>query len=419
MLSSNHLRSFAKASPSPDFTTNSIVVDSSKCIACGLCIKACKTIAGQGVLKLAKAPGEKKKLVSTASGKSLQETNCIKCGQCTLVCPTGAIAEKDQISEVEAVLKNPQGKVTVCQTAPAIRINLSDALGLPPGTISTGKMVTALKQLGFKYVFDTNFSADMTIVEEASELVKRITDPSTGPLPMFTSCCPAWINYVEQSEPELIPQLSSCRSPMGMLSSAIRKDFTQIKNIKPTDIFNVAIMPCTAKKDEIERPQLYTKDGVKETDYVITTRELMRMIKKNKINFKKLPDTPFDTLYAESSLEMKCQISMLKQFVVLMESRLQLSILQEHQFLLQLHKELPTPRNLSRRFVLEKKMLKMLSSLKLWHAQEVASAAVDQHVQRQRKQFKRESMLFIKLMKNLRNTYLTEMLNSMNAMIDS
>ncbi|KAK8887288.1 hypothetical protein M9Y10_038326 [Tritrichomonas musculus] len=299
MLSSSNVRSFAKASPSPDFTTSSIVIDRSKCIACGLCVKACKTVAGQSVLKLAKV-GDKK-LVSTASGKTLDQTNCIKCGQCTLVCGPGSIAEKDQISDVEAVLKNPQGKVTVCQTAPAVRINLSDALGLPPGTISTGKMVTALKKLGFQYVFDTNFSADMTIVEEASELVKRLTDPNFGPLPMFTSCCPAWINYVEQSDPELIPQLSSCRSPMGMLSAAIKQDFPKVKNINPSDIFNVAIMPCTAKKDEIERPQLRTKEGLKETDYVITTRELMRMIKKAKINFKKLPDTPFDTLYAEST----------------------------------------------------------------------------------------------------------------------
>ncbi|OHT17348.1 iron hydrogenase [Tritrichomonas foetus] len=299
MLTSSFRRSAAKASPSPDFTTNSITIDRTKCVSCGMCIKACKTVAGQGVLKLAK-DGDKK-LVSTVSGAPLQETACIKCGQCTLVCGPGAIMEKDQISDVEKVLKNPQGKVAVCQTAPAVRINLSDALGLPAGTISTGKMVTALKMLGFQYVFDTNWSADMTIVEEASELVKRLTEKDFGPLPMFTSCCPAWVNYVEQSDPSLIPNLSSCRSPMGMLSSTIRRDFASVKKIEPKDIFNVAIMPCTAKKDEIERPQLRTEDGIKETDYVITTRELMRMIKKAKIDFKKLPDTPFDQLYAEST----------------------------------------------------------------------------------------------------------------------
>lgn len=299
MLSSSFARSAAKASPSPDFSTNSIILDRSKCISCGLCVKACKTVAGQNVLKLVKVGN--KKLVSTQSGKPLQETNCIKCGQCTLVCPAGALIEKDQIADLENVLKNPEGKLIVCQTAPAVRINLSDALGLPAGTISTGKMVTALKMLGFQLVFDTNFSADMTIVEEASELVHRLSDPKAGPLPMYTSCCPAWINHVEQSAPELIPHLSSCRSPLGMLSSAVRTDLPAIKNIKPTEIYNVAIMPCTAKKDEIERKQLYTKDGVKETDLVITTRELMRMIKKAKINFKTLPDTPFDSIYGEST----------------------------------------------------------------------------------------------------------------------
>ena len=300
MLSTSFSRSAAaKASPSPDFSTNSITLDRTKCVACGMCIKACKTVAGQGVLKLSKV-GDKK-LISTVSGKPLQETNCIKCGQCTLVCGPGALAEKDQISQVEAILKNPKGLTTVCQTAPAVRINLSDALGLPPGTISTGKMVTALKMIGFQYVFDTNWAADMTIVEEASELVKRLSDPTVGPLPMFTSCCPAWVNYVEQSDPDLIPNLSSCRSPMGMFSSTIRRDFANVKGIKPNQIFNVAIMPCTAKKDEIERPQLRTEDGIKETDYVITTRELMRMIKARKINFKNLPDTPFDKLYGEAS----------------------------------------------------------------------------------------------------------------------
>lgn len=279
-----------------DATTNSIHIDPKTCFGCGACVKACKTIAGQGVLALAPDAKGKKK-ITVKGGKHLQDTSCVKCGQCTLVCKANAITEKDQIAEVQKILKNPGDKVAVCQTAPAIRINLSDALGLPAGTISTGKMVTALKKLGFKYVFDTNTTADLTIMEEATEFVTRLT--KGGVLPMFTSCCPAWINYVEQSHPDFMPNLSSCRSPMGMLSSVIQQDFAVRKNIQGK-LFNVAIMPCTAKKDEIERPQLREK-GYKETDYVITTRELMRMIKKAKIDFKNLPESEFDDPYAECS----------------------------------------------------------------------------------------------------------------------
>ncbi|KAH0786980.1 iron hydrogenase [Histomonas meleagridis] len=286
------LSSFSRRiSMSIDSSTNGIFIDPSKCIGCSQCVKACTNVAGQSILKLYNVNG--KKVVGTVSGKLLQDTHCIKCGQCTLVCPTAAIREKDSIEEMESIFKNPQGRVTICQTAPAIRISLSDALGLPFGTISTGKMVTAMKRLGFQYVFDTNYGADQTIVEEAAEFVNRLTK-GTGPLPMLTSCCPAWVNYVEQSAPEFIPNLSTCRSPAGMLSSAIINDFVKNKGLPRKSVVNVAIMPCTAKKDEIRRPQL---NG--ETDIVLTTREIMKMIKKHKIDFKNLPDTPFDDPYSE------------------------------------------------------------------------------------------------------------------------
>ena len=284
-----------------DDSSNGIVIDPSKCIGCGLCVRACDKVAGQGVLKLLDSPdGDKKKRkVIVASGKPLSETNCIQCGQCSLACPKEAIREKSHIELVEKVLKNPDSNlVPVCQTAPAVRINLSDALGLPAGTISTGKMVTALKMLGFKYVFDTNYGADLTIVEEAMEFVTRLTKGS-GALPMFTSCCPAWVNYVEKSAPELIPNLSSCRSPLGMLSSVIQEVFAK-RNGLTGKLLNVAIMPCTAKKDEIVRPQ-FEHEGKHETDLVITTRELAKMIKKAKIDFANLPDTEFDNPFSQCS----------------------------------------------------------------------------------------------------------------------
>jgi NADH-quinone oxidoreductase subunit G len=290
-------RSFAKLSPAIDLTTNSLKLDRAKCISCGLCVKACKTIAGQGVLALTKGPDGKK--ISTATGLALQETKCIKCGQCTLACGPAAIAEKDQVQDLEAVLQNRDGRTLVVMTAPAIRINLCDGFGLPAGSIGTGKMVTVLKRLGFNYVFDTNFAADLCIVEEATELVSRITK-GTGPLPMFTSCCPAWVNYVEQSDPSLIPHLSTCRSPLGMHSSIIKSDWARLKGLTAQQIYNVAIMPCTAKKDEIAREQLRSR-GYPETDLVLTTRELIRLIKKKKINFKALPDTDFDPCYSIGS----------------------------------------------------------------------------------------------------------------------
>jgi iron-only hydrogenase group A len=251
-------------------------------------------VAGQGVLGLVKADGGKK--IGTTTGKPIQETACVKCGQCTLVCGPGALSERDERPILEDVFKNPKGRTIVCQTAPAIRINMCDALGLPAGTIGTGKMVTALKKLGFQYVFDTNFAADVTIVEEANELVSRLTTGS-GAIPMFTSCCPAWVNYVEQHDPDLIPHLSTCRSPLGMFGSVIKTDWAKLKGLKPTDIYQVAIMPCVAKKDEVARKQFTTK-GYRETDLVISTRELVNLIKAKKIDFKKLPDTPFDRCYS-------------------------------------------------------------------------------------------------------------------------
>jgi len=276
--------------PQGDITSLSIQFDMERCVGCQNCVKACKNIAGQDVLEC-----EKKKIAHTASGKWLADSKCISCGQCTLACGTKAITEKFDIETLKEVLKNKEknGKILTCQFAPAIRINTAEALGVKPGEISTGKIITALKQLGFDYVFDTNFGADLTIVEEATELIHRMNDPEAV-FPMFTSCCPAWVNYIEISRPDLIPNLSSCRSPLSMLGAVVKKIFPKKIGVDSSKIYHVAFMPCTAKKDEIRRPQL---NG--ETDLVITSRELAQLIKDSNIDFKNLPDTEPDTLYSE------------------------------------------------------------------------------------------------------------------------
>ena len=276
--------------PQGDITSLSIQFDMERCVGCQNCVKACKNIAGQDVLEC-----EKKKIAHTASGKWLADSKCISCGQCTLACGTKAITEKFDIETLKDILKNKEknGKILTCQFAPAIRINTAEALGVKPGEISTGKIITALKQLGFDYVFDTNFGADLTIVEEATELIHRMNDPEAV-FPMFTSCCPAWVNYIEISRPDLIPNLSSCRSPLSMLGAVVKKIFPKKIGVDSSKIYHVAFMPCTAKKDEIRRPQL---NG--ETDLVITSRELAQLIKDSNIDFKNLPDTEPDTLYSE------------------------------------------------------------------------------------------------------------------------
>ncbi|EAY17406.1 iron hydrogenase [Trichomonas vaginalis G3] len=296
--SATAMKGFANSLRMKDYSSTGINFDMTKCINCQSCVRACTNIAGQNVLKSLTVNG--KSVVQTVTGKPLAETNCISCGQCTLGCPKFTIFEADAINPVKEVLTKKNGRIAVCQIAPAIRINMAEALGVPAGTISLGKVVTALKRLGFDYVFDTNFAADMTIVEEATELVQRLSDKNAV-LPMFTSCCPAWVNYVEKSDPSLIPHLSSCRSPMSMLSSVIKNVFPKKIGTTADKIYNVAIMPCTAKKDEIQRSQFTMKDGKQETGAVLTSRELAKMIKEAKINFKELPDTPCDNFYSEAS----------------------------------------------------------------------------------------------------------------------
>ncbi len=270
-----------------DEVTPSIVRDTSKCILCGRCIERCKSAHGKSVLGFEKRGFNT--IVGPAENRSFADSPCILCGQCTTVCPTGALMEKSEIDKVDAAFK--AGKYVVVQTAPAVRAALGEEFGMKIGTPVTGKMVAALKRLGFKKVFDTNYAADLTIMEEATELLGRINN--NGVLPMITSCSPGWINYAEINYGDLLSHLSSCKSPHEMFGAILKSYYCEKNNIDPKDMFVVSIMPCTAKKFEKEREQLQ-KDGIKDVDAVLTTRELGKLIKRSGINFNMLPDEEFD-----------------------------------------------------------------------------------------------------------------------------
>ncbi|MCQ2551897.1 MAG: [FeFe] hydrogenase, group A [Clostridia bacterium] len=270
-----------------DDLTPSIVRDSSKCILCGRCIARCKSAHGNGVLGFEKRGF--KTIVAPAGNISFAESPCIMCGQCVSVCPTGALMEKREEDLVYSAMS--AGKHVIVQTAPAVRASLGEEFGLTVGTPVTGKMVAALRRLGFEKVYDTNFAADLTIMEEGFELIGRIKNG--GKLPMITSCSPGWINYAETYYHDLLDNLSSCKSPHEMQGAILKTYYAQQKGYDPKDIFVVSIMPCTAKKYEKERPQLVT-NGLKDVDAVLTTRELGDMIKRSGIIFNKLPDEEFD-----------------------------------------------------------------------------------------------------------------------------
>lgn len=270
-----------------DDLTPSIVRDTSKCILCGRCIARCENAHGKSVLGFENRGFNT--IVAPAENRSFANSPCIMCGQCVSVCPTGALMEKSEIDKVDAAMQ--AGKYVVVQTAPAVRAALGEEFGMKIGTPVTGKMVAALRRLGFKKVFDTNYAADLTIMEEATELLERIKEG--GVLPMITSCSPGWINYAEYHYGDLLDHVSTCKSPHEMFGAILKTYYAEKNGIDPKDMFVVSIMPCTAKKAEKEREQLMT-NGLKDVDAVLTTRELAKLIKRSGINFTRLPDEEFD-----------------------------------------------------------------------------------------------------------------------------
>ncbi len=271
-----------------------IVRDNDKCILCRRCVRVCEEI--QEVEAITPVGRGKETSIGCLYDLTLDETVCVFCGQCINRCPTGALTEKDATKDVWRAIEDP-AKHVVVQTAPAIRAALAEEFDVPPGERVTGKMTAALKMLGFDTVFDTDFTADLTIIEEGTELLTRLkkalVDKSDVSIPMFTSCSPGWINYIEHHYPDLLSNLSTCKSPQQMFGALIKTYYAQKKGLDPDSIVSVSVMPCTAKKYEADRPEM-TDSGYKDVDYVLTTRELARMIKQAGLDLMEIEDAEFD-----------------------------------------------------------------------------------------------------------------------------
>jgi NADH-quinone oxidoreductase subunit G len=273
-----------------DTSTYSLVRDTSKCVLCGNCVRFCDYIQGTGAIDFSGRSSKTK--VCSGLGKDLNSSDCVYCGQCARVCPTGALVPKSEVSAVEKIL-NDESKKAIAAIAPSVRAGIGEAFGLAHEDASTitGKIVTALRMLGFAKVYDISFTADMTIVEEAAEFAGRLSENKN--MPLFTSCCPAWVKFVEQYYPEFIPNLSTARSPQGMFGSIVKELMSQELKVTRENLPIVSVMPCTAKKFEAKRPEL-SKNGSADIDFVLTTQELARMIKNAGIKFEELGKSSFD-----------------------------------------------------------------------------------------------------------------------------
>jgi iron-only hydrogenase group A len=284
-----------RAKKALDVSGPSLVRDPEKCILCGKCVRVCEDI--QAVAAIDFVGRGSKTVIGTAFSRGLATSSCVNCGQCVVVCPTGALVERSYVPEVLAALRDPE-KFVVVQHAPAVSVTLAEEFGVPPGTDCDGQMVAALRRAGFKRVFDTSFSADLTIMEEASELVHRIK--TGGKLPMFTSCSPGWIKYMETFYPDMLPHLSTCKSPQQMMGAVIKSYFAEREGIDPKSIVSVSIMPCTAKKFEAGRPEM-TQDYVPDVDYVLTTREAAQLLRGSGVGMVGLEPESADTPFGERS----------------------------------------------------------------------------------------------------------------------
>lgn len=304
MLTGDHM--FLDLVPDKHYTidmfNSAIIKDDSRCIRCQRCVRTCEELQSVSALGVAYRGNNMK--ISTFFEHPLFEVVCTNCGQCVNRCPTGALIERNYVDQVWDAIYDPTKHVVV-QTAPAVRIALGEALGMPPGMIVTGKMVTALKRLGFDAVLDTDFTADLTIIEEGHELIERLKrvlvdkDPEVA-LPMATSCSPAWIKFLEHTFPDLLPNLSTCKSPQQMFGALVKTYYAQKKKLDPKNLVSVSIMPCTAKKFEADRPEMRSS-GYKDVDYVLTTRELAIMITQAGMEFDKLPESHFDNIMGMST----------------------------------------------------------------------------------------------------------------------